>query len=132
MLEKFSFGLTKNNYQFKIREFYTRVNTKMPPKNPGKNAVKTKPEEKAEKKEAKEARLSKCAIYCAKNSPKPWKLLHTRSGGDLGWMIRGGMVGPFQDAAFDLPKSTVDKPVYTDPPVKTKFGYHVIMVENKK
>ncbi|KAK5971177.1 G-patch domain-containing protein [Trichostrongylus colubriformis] len=45
-----------------------------------------------------------------------------RSGGDLGWMTRGSMVGPFQDAAFDLPKSTCDKPVYTDPPIKTKFG----------
>lgn len=55
-----------------------------------------------------------------------------RSGGDLGWMTRGSMVGPFQDAAFALPNSTVDKPVYTDPPVKTKFGYHVIMVEGKK
>ncbi|KHJ96352.1 PPIC-type PPIASE domain protein [Oesophagostomum dentatum] len=55
-----------------------------------------------------------------------------RSGGDLGWMTRGSMVGPFQDAAFDLPKSTCDKPIYTDPPIKTKFGYHVIMVEGKK
>ena len=55
-----------------------------------------------------------------------------RQGGDLGWMIRGSMVGPFQDAAFELQPSTVDKPVYTDPPVKTKFGYHIIMIEGKK
>ncbi|KRY39249.1 Peptidyl-prolyl cis-trans isomerase NIMA-interacting 4 [Trichinella spiralis] len=55
-----------------------------------------------------------------------------RQGGDLGWMVRGSMVGPFQDAAFGLPISTVDKPVFTDPPVKTKFGYHIIMVEGKK
>ncbi|RWS27000.1 peptidyl-prolyl cis-trans isomerase NIMA-interacting 4-like protein [Leptotrombidium deliense] len=55
-----------------------------------------------------------------------------RQGGDLGWMVRGSMVGPFQEAAFALPNSTVDKPVYTDPPVKTKFGYHIIMVEGKK
>ncbi|VDK42429.1 unnamed protein product [Anisakis simplex] len=55
-----------------------------------------------------------------------------RSGGDLGWMTRGSMVGAFQDAAFALPNSTVDKPIYTDPPVKTQFGYHVIMVEGKK
>lgn len=52
--------------------------------------------------------------------------------GDLGWMTRGSMVGPFQDAAFALPVSSMDKPVYTDPPVKTKFGYHIIMVEGKK
>ncbi|XP_005183656.1 peptidyl-prolyl cis-trans isomerase NIMA-interacting 4 [Musca domestica] len=55
-----------------------------------------------------------------------------RQGGDLGWQIRGAMVGPFQDAAFALPVSTVNNPIYTDPPVKTKFGYHIIMVEGKK
>ena len=52
--------------------------------------------------------------------------------GDLGWMTRGSMVGPFQDAAFDLPISNLGSPVYTDPPIKTKFGYHIIMVEGKK
>lgn len=52
--------------------------------------------------------------------------------GDLGWMSRGSMVGPFQEAAFALPVSSMDKPVYTDPPVKTKFGYHIIMVEGRK
>lgn len=55
-----------------------------------------------------------------------------RQGGDLGWQIRGAMVGPFQDAAFALPISTINAPNYTDPPVKTKFGYHIIMVEGKK
>lgn len=54
-----------------------------------------------------------------------------RHGGDLGWQIRGAMVGPFQDAAFALEISTVANPVYT-PPIKTKFGYHIIMVEGKK
>ena len=52
--------------------------------------------------------------------------------GDLGWMTRGSMVGPFQDAAFALPISTLASPVYTDPPVKTVHGYHIIMVEGKK
>lgn len=55
-----------------------------------------------------------------------------RQGGDLGWMTRGSMVGPFQDAAFALQNSTTSNPVYTDPPIKTKFGYHIIMVEGKK
>lgn len=55
-----------------------------------------------------------------------------RSGGSLGWMTRGSMVGPFQDAAFELRPSTVDNPILTDPPIKTKFGYHIIMVEDRK
>lgn len=55
-----------------------------------------------------------------------------RQGGDLGWQIRGSMVGAFQDAAFALPISTINSPIYTDPPIKTKFGYHIIMVEGKK
>ncbi|KAF7232868.1 hypothetical protein EG68_10023 [Paragonimus skrjabini miyazakii] len=55
-----------------------------------------------------------------------------RSGGCLGWMTRGSMVGAFQDAAFALPVSTLDDPKYTDPPIRTQFGYHIIMVEGKR
>ncbi|KAJ9054511.1 hypothetical protein DSO57_1013589 [Entomophthora muscae] len=55
-----------------------------------------------------------------------------KQGGSLGWMNRGGMVGPFQDAAFALTPSTVDSPIFTNPPIKTKFGYHLIMVEDRK
>ncbi|KAG0172574.1 Peptidyl-prolyl cis-trans isomerase pin4 [Apophysomyces sp. BC1015] len=54
-----------------------------------------------------------------------------KAGGSLGWMVRGSMVGVFQDAAFALPPSTCDKPVFTDPPVKSNFGYHIIMVRYK-
>uniref|UniRef100_A0A8C5VXM0 Peptidyl-prolyl cis-trans isomerase n=1 Tax=Microcebus murinus TaxID=30608 RepID=A0A8C5VXM0_MICMU len=50
-----------------------------------------------------------------------------RQGGD--W---GCMVGHFQAAAFALPVSGTDKPVFTYLPVKTKFGYHIIMVEGSK
>jgi len=55
-----------------------------------------------------------------------------RNGGSLGWMTRGSMVGAFQDAAFALPVSSLANPTYTNPPVKTQFGYHIIMVEGKK
>ncbi|XP_053456656.1 peptidyl-prolyl cis-trans isomerase NIMA-interacting 4-like [Nycticebus coucang] len=55
-----------------------------------------------------------------------------RQGGDLGWMTRRSMVGPFQEAAFVLPVSGMDKPVFTDPPVKTEFGYYIIMIEGRK
>ncbi|KAL2920022.1 Peptidyl-prolyl cis-trans isomerase pin4 [Polyrhizophydium stewartii] len=55
-----------------------------------------------------------------------------KAGGSLGWMTRGSMVGAFQDAAFQLQPSSVSRPVYTNPPVKTQFGYHIIMVEDRK
>ena len=48
------------------------------------------------------------------------------------FQTRGSMVGPFQEAAFALPVSSLGNPTYTNPPVKTKFGYHIIMVEGKK
>ncbi|KAI9105422.1 hypothetical protein DFS34DRAFT_641612 [Phlyctochytrium arcticum] len=55
-----------------------------------------------------------------------------KAGGSLGWMVRGSMVGAFQEAAFALTPSTVGAPKYTDPPVKTQHGYHIIMVEERK
>jgi len=54
-----------------------------------------------------------------------------KAGGSLGWMTRGSMVGAFQDAAFALTPSTVDKPILS-PVVKTNFGYHIIMVEGRR
>ncbi|KAI8852537.1 hypothetical protein BC829DRAFT_440666 [Chytridium lagenaria] len=55
-----------------------------------------------------------------------------KAGGSLGWMNRGSMVGPFQDAAFALTPSTIAAPIFTDPPVKTVHGFHIIMVEDRK
>jgi hypothetical protein len=39
--------------------------------------------------------------------------------------------GAFQDAAFALTPSSVDKPVLSSL-VKTNFGYHIIMVEGRR
>lgn len=50
-----------------------------------------------------------------------------KQGGTLGWMTRGSMVGEFQNAAFALTPGT-----YTKAPVKTRFGYHIILVEDRK
>lgn len=54
-----------------------------------------------------------------------------KAGGSLGWMVRGSMVGAFQDVAFALTPSTVDKPLVSGL-VKTNFGYHIIMVEGRR
>jgi len=54
-----------------------------------------------------------------------------KAGGSLGWMVRGSMVGEFQDAAFSLTPSIVDRPI-TSGLVKTKFGYHIVMVEGRR
>ncbi|KAJ3798215.1 hypothetical protein GGU11DRAFT_704336, partial [Lentinula aff. detonsa] len=54
-----------------------------------------------------------------------------KAKGSLGWMVRGSMVGAFQDAAFSLTPSSIDKPIIS-PLVKTNFGYHIIMVEGRR
>ncbi|TCN17575.1 peptidylprolyl isomerase [Sinorhizobium americanum] len=48
-------------------------------------------------------------------------------GGDLGYFTKGRMVPEFETAAFALEKGT-----YTKTPVKTQFGFHVILVEDKR
>ena len=49
------------------------------------------------------------------------------NGGNLGYFKRGDMVPSFSDAAYDL-----DISKYTDTPVRSDYGWHVIMVEDKR
>ncbi|WP_366654988.1 peptidylprolyl isomerase [Fodinicurvata sp. EGI_FJ10296] len=49
------------------------------------------------------------------------------SGGDLGWFAQGDMVPGFAEAAFGLEAGS-----YTAEPVETQFGWHVILVEDKR
>nr|XP_039328403.1 peptidyl-prolyl cis-trans isomerase NIMA-interacting 4-like [Saimiri boliviensis boliviensis] len=69
-------------------------------------------------------RFNEVAAQCSEDK--------ARQGGGLGWVTRGSMGEPCQEAAFALPASGTDKPVFTDPPVKTKSGYHMIMAEGRK
>ncbi len=48
-------------------------------------------------------------------------------GGDLGWFQHEQMVGPFADAAFAMQAGEV-----TAAPVETRFGWHVILVEDRR
>jgi peptidyl-prolyl cis-trans isomerase C len=50
-----------------------------------------------------------------------------QAGGDLGYFVAEEMVKPFADAAFALEKGQ-----YTKTPVQTEFGWHVILVEDKR
>ena len=48
-----------------------------------------------------------------------------KNGGELGWFSPKQMVAPFSEAVAKLEKGT-----YTKEPVKTQFGWHVIMLDD--
>ena len=49
------------------------------------------------------------------------------AGGDLGWFTREEMVAPFAEAAFAMAPGEVSAE-----PVETRFGFHVIAVEDRR
>lgn len=50
----------------------------------------------------------------------------TMNGGDLGYFTALQMVYPFEDAAYKTPKGQISMPV------RTRFGYHLIYVKDKR
>ncbi|MDO9212965.1 MAG: peptidylprolyl isomerase [Methylococcales bacterium] len=51
----------------------------------------------------------------------------SQNGGDLGWFAAGQMVEPFSEAVAKLEKGK-----YSKEPVKTQFGYHIILREDSR
>jgi peptidyl-prolyl cis-trans isomerase C len=49
-----------------------------------------------------------------------------KNGGDLGWFGRGQMVAAFENAAFNAKKGDLVGPIKTD------FGWHLILVKDQK
>ncbi|MCL2032654.1 MAG: peptidylprolyl isomerase [Methanomassiliicoccaceae archaeon] len=49
-----------------------------------------------------------------------------KKGGDLGWFGKGQMVAPFENAAFNAKKGDLVGPVKTD------FGWHLILVKDQR
>ncbi len=45
------------------------------------------------------------------------------AGGDLGWVGRGTLVGPFEDALFSMSEGEIVGPI------ETEFGFHIIRLE---
>jgi peptidyl-prolyl cis-trans isomerase C len=51
----------------------------------------------------------------------------SQNGGDLGWFSAGEMIEPFSEAVAKLEKGK-----YSKEPVKTKYGYHIILREDSR
>ena len=72
------------------------------------------------------AQLDGGADFAAVAAEKSLDASNAKKGGDLGFFSRGTMVPEFEDAAFAL------EPGQRSGIVQTKYGYHIILVTEKK
>ena len=94
-------------------------------------AIKAKVEEEIK---AKEAKANQLLAEAKKDMTQFAKLAKENSedtttaqkGGDLGFFAAKEMVPEFSKAAFSMKPNTI-----SDKPVKTQFGYHIIMVTDR-
>ena len=71
--------------------------------------------------------LKKGADFAALAKEKSADPAGRASGGELGWFTKDEMVPEIADAAFKLKKGE-----FTETPVKTQFGWHVVKVEDRR
>ena len=115
----------KNLKQFETQEeararhILIRPDPKEPDAEKAKEAAKAKADEllKELKAGANFAKLARA------NSDDPGS---AKTGGELGWFPRGVMVKSFEAAVFSLKKGELS------PVIETEFGYHIILLEEKR
>ncbi|MFC1656724.1 peptidylprolyl isomerase, partial [Patescibacteria group bacterium] len=92
-------------------------------------------DEKADKKKVQQAQARADDLYSKINKGEDFAKLakeHSEDtttkdqGGDLGFFEKGQFVEEFEKVAFDLKEGKVSKPV------RTKYGFHIIKVEERK
>jgi len=101
-----------------IKDFYKKMGTELKARH---ILVKTEDEAKAIYKSLKDG--ASFEETARQKSQDPGS---APRGGDLGWFGWGRMVQAFQKAAFEL------KPGQLGKPVKTPFGFHIIMVDSTR
>lgn len=91
-------------------------------------------DENAPESEVKKAKAAIDRIYAKAKITKDFGKLAEKysegpssaNGGELGWFSRESMVKPFADKAFSMDKGEISEPV------RTRFGFHIIKVDDKR
>lgn len=90
------------------------------------NRPELTPAQALAKAEALRARLEKGADFAALARAESDDTGSAQRGGDMGYILRGSTVADFEEAAFTLPTGQISKPV------QTKFGVHILRVEERR
>jgi len=97
----------------------------------GTNAIEYKASHILVKEEAEAkkliAELDKGAKFADLANKNSLDAKESQNGGELGWFAAGQMVEPFSEAVAKLEKGK-----YSKEPVKTQFGYHIILREDSR